>query len=136
MGKERFDPHINIGTIDHLDRGKTTLAAAITKLANHNPKNKFRSFDWIDNTPEERRAESNRVAHVEYQTSKRYAHLDCPGHADYIAAVLLPDHGYDGDGGAAGGHGDGDARGQRESGGGVDHDGGHGQGLRFAIREG
>src|SRR6202140_2092484 len=94
MAKEKFDrskPHINIGTIGHIDHGKTTLTAAITKvLAKHNPKNKFRSFDSIDNAPEEKaRGITIAVAHVEYETKKRhYAHVDCPGHADYIKNMI------------------------------------------------
>src|SRR5437867_5310058 len=94
MAKEKFDrskPHINVGTIGHIDHGKTTLTAAITKvLGKHNPKNKFRSFDSIDNAPEEKaRGITIAVAHVEYETSKRhYAHVDCPGHADYIKNMI------------------------------------------------
>src|ERR1043166_4532663 len=94
MAKEKFDrskPHVNIGTIGHIDHGKTTLTAAITKvLAKHNPKNKFRSFDSIDNAPEEKaRGITIAVAHVEYETSKRhYAHVDCPGHADYVKNMI------------------------------------------------
>ncbi len=94
MAKEKFDrskPHINVGTIGHIDHGKTTLTAAITKtLSKHNPKNKFRSFDSIDNAPEEKaRGITIAVAHVEYETAKRhYAHVDCPGHADYIKNMI------------------------------------------------
>jgi len=94
MAKEKFDrskPHINIGTIGHIDHGKTTLTAAITKvLAKNNPKVKFRSFDSIDNAPEEKaRGITIAVAHVEYETPKRhYAHVDCPGHADYIKNMI------------------------------------------------
>src|SRR2546429_5755369 len=94
MAKEKFDrskPHVNIGTIGHIDHGKTTLTAAITKtLAKHNPKVKFRSFDSIDNAPEEKaRGITIAVAHVEYETSKRhYAHVDCAGHADYIKNMI------------------------------------------------
>ena len=94
MAKEKFDrskPHVNIGTIGHIDHGKTTLTAAITKvLAKHNPKVAFRSFDSIDNAPEEKaRGITIAVAHVEYETSKRhYAHVDCPGHADYIKNMI------------------------------------------------
>jgi elongation factor Tu len=94
MAKEKFDrskPHVNIGTIGHIDHGKTTLTAAITKvLAKHNPKNAFRSFDSIDNAPEEKaRGITIAVAHVEYETAKRhYAHVDCPGHADYIKNMI------------------------------------------------
>ena len=94
MAKEKFDrskPHVNIGTIGHIDHGKTTLTAAITTtLAKHNPKNKARSFDSIDNAPEEKeRGITIAVAHVEYETANRhYAHVDCPGHADYIKNMI------------------------------------------------
>src|SRR6202163_4584193 len=94
MAKEKFDrskPHVNIGTIGHIDHGKTTLTAAITKtLAKHNPKVKFRSFDSIDNAPEEKaRGITIAVAHVEYETANRhYAHVDCPGHADYVKNMI------------------------------------------------
>jgi elongation factor Tu len=94
MGKEKFDrskPHVNVGTIGHIDHGKTTLTAAITKvLQKHNPKNQFRSFDSIDNAPEEReRGITIATAHVEYETANRhYAHVDCPGHADYIKNMI------------------------------------------------
>ena len=94
MAKEKFDrskPHVNIGTIGHIDHGKTTLTAAITKvLAKNNPKVQFRSFDSIDNAPEEKeRGITIATAHVEYETKKRhYAHVDCPGHADYIKNMI------------------------------------------------
>jgi len=94
MAKEKFDrskPHVNVGTIGHIDHGKTTLTAAITKvLAKHNPNIKFRSFDSIDNAPEEReRGITIATAHVEYETANRhYAHVDCPGHADYIKNMI------------------------------------------------
>src|SRR6201986_5474034 len=94
MAKEKFDrskPHVNVGTIGHIDHGKTTLTAAITKvLQKHNPKNTFRSLDSIDNAPEEReRGITIATAHVEYETDKRhYAHVDCPGHADYIKNMI------------------------------------------------
>src|ERR1700725_4275 len=94
MAKEKFDrskPHCNVGTIGHIDHGKTTLTAAITKvLQKHNPKNTFRSFDSIDNAPEEReRGITIATAHVEYETKNRhYAHVDCPGHADYIKTMI------------------------------------------------
>jgi elongation factor Tu len=94
MAKEKFDrskPHVNVGTIGHIDHGKTTLTAAITKvLAKHNPKVSFRSFDSIDNAPEEKaRGITIAVAHVEYETKNRhYAHVDCPGHADYIKNMI------------------------------------------------
>ena len=94
MAKEKFDrskPHVNIGTIGHIDHGKTTLTAAITSvLAKGDEKNEVRSFDSIDNAPEEReRGITIATAHVEYQTSARhYAHVDCPGHADYIKNMI------------------------------------------------
>src|SRR6187399_845637 len=94
MSKEKFDrskPHVNIGTIGHIDHGKTTLTAAITKvLARHNPKVSFRSFDSIDNAPEEKaRGITIAASHVEYETANRhYAHVDCPGHADYIKNMI------------------------------------------------
>ena len=94
MGKEKFDrskPHVNVGTIGHIDHGKTTLTAAITKvLAKHNPRIQFRSFDSIDNAPEEKaRGITIATAHVEYETANRhYAHVDCPGHADYIKNMI------------------------------------------------
>src|SRR5207302_1722809 len=94
MAKEKFDrtkPHVNVGTIGHIDHGKTTLTAAITKvLSKHNPKILFRSFDSIDNAPEEReRGITIATAHVEYETKNRhYAHVDCPGHADYVKNMI------------------------------------------------
>ena len=94
MAKEKFDrskPHVNIGTIGHVDHGKTTLTAAITKvLAKHNPKITVRAFDSIDNAPEERaRGITIATAHVEYETPNRhYAHVDCPGHADYVKNMI------------------------------------------------
>src|SRR5438034_10295694 len=94
MGKEKFDrskPHVNIGTIGHIDHGKTTLTAAITKvLGKHDPKVQFRSFDSIDNAPEEReRGITIAVAHVEYSTKNRhYAHVDWPGHAEYMQDMI------------------------------------------------
>jgi len=94
MAKEKFErskPHVNIGTIGHIDHGKTTLTAAITKvLSKHNPKVQFRAFDSIDNAPEEReRGITIAVSHVEYETPNRhYAHMDCPGHADYIKNMI------------------------------------------------
>src|SRR5258707_147838 len=94
MAKEKFErtkPHVNIGTIGHIDHGKTTLTAAITKvLSKHNPKVAFRAFDTIDNAPEEReRGITIAVSHVEYETPNRhYAHMDCPGHADYIKNMI------------------------------------------------
>jgi elongation factor Tu len=94
MAKEKFDrskPHVNIGTIGHVDHGKTTLTAAITKvLARHNPKITVRAFDSIDNAPEEKaRGITIATAHVEYETRNRhYAHVDCPGHADYVKNMI------------------------------------------------
>ena len=94
MAKEKFDrskPHVNIGTIGHIDHGKTTLTAAITRVLQKNdPTVSFRSFDSIDNAPEEKeRGITIAVAHVEYQTQQRhYAHVDCPGHADYIKNMI------------------------------------------------
>src|ERR1700746_1422417 len=94
MAKEKFDrskPHVNVGTIGHIDHGKTTLTAAITKvLAKNNPKIQFRSFDSIDNAPEEKeRGITIATAHVEYETKNRhYAHVDCPGHADYVKNMI------------------------------------------------
>ena len=94
MAKEKFDrnkPHINVGTIGHIDHGKTTLTAAITKtLAMNNDKVSYRSFDSIDNAPEEKaRGITIATAHVEYETPNRhYAHVDCPGHADYIKNMI------------------------------------------------
>src|SRR3974390_2071853 len=94
MAKEKFErtkPHCNVGTIGHIDHGKTTLTAAITKvLGKNNPNIKFRSFDSIDNAPEEReRGITIAAAHVEYETKARhYAHVDCPGHADYIKNMI------------------------------------------------
>src|SRR5512142_2881061 len=94
MAKEKFDrskPHVNIGTIGHIDHGKTTLTAAITRvLAKENQKIKFRPCDSIDNAPEEKaRGITIAIAHVEYETKNRhYAHVDCPGHADYIKNMI------------------------------------------------
>src|SRR6266700_3480287 len=94
MAKEKFErnkPHCNVGTIGHIDHGKTTLTAAITKvLQKHNPKIVFRSFDSIDNAPEEKaRGITIATAHVEYETANRhYAHVDCPGHADYVKNMI------------------------------------------------
>jgi elongation factor Tu len=94
MSKEKFDrskPHVNIGTIGHVDHGKTTLTAAITRvLGKKNPKVQFIAFDQIDKAPEERaRGITIATAHVEYETAKRhYAHVDCPGHADYVKNMI------------------------------------------------
>ncbi|MCP4686361.1 MAG: elongation factor Tu [bacterium] len=93
MAKEKFDrskPHVNVGTIGHVDHGKTTLTAAITMAMAQKFKTEIRTFDSIDNAPEEReRGITIATAHVEYQTEKRhYAHVDCPGHADYVKNMI------------------------------------------------
>jgi len=93
MAKEKFDrskPHVNVGTIGHVDHGKTTLTAAITKVLAEKIGGEVKSFDQIDNAPEEReRGITIATAHVEYQTENRhYAHVDCPGHADYIKNMI------------------------------------------------
>jgi len=93
MAKEKFDrskPHVNVGTIGHIDHGKTTLTAAITLTLAAKGLSEFRSFDSIDNAPEEKaRGITINTAHVEYQTALRhYAHVDCPGHADYIKNMV------------------------------------------------
>src|SRR5947199_2724132 len=87
---ERTKPHVNVGTIGHVDHSKTTLTAAITKVLALRGNAEFRSFDSIDNAPEEReRGITIAIAHVEYQTEARhYAHVDCPGHADYIKNMI------------------------------------------------
>jgi len=93
MAKETFDrskPHVNIGTIGHVDHGKTTLTAAITKVMADAGYSEARSFDQIDNAPEEKeRGITINSSHVEYQTANRhYAHVDCPGHADYVKNMV------------------------------------------------
>ncbi len=93
MAKKKFErtkPHVNVGTIGHIDHGKTTLTSAITKVLAKKQLAEFRSFDSIDNAPEEKaRGITIAVAHVEYETGKRhYAHVDCPGHADYIKNMI------------------------------------------------
>jgi elongation factor Tu len=93
MAKKRFErtkPHLNVGTIGHIDHGKTTLTAAITKVLALQGEAEYRAFDTIDNAPEERaRGITIAIAHVEYQTARRhYAHVDCPGHADYIKNMI------------------------------------------------
>jgi elongation factor Tu len=87
---ERTKPHVNVGTIGHIDHGKTTLTAAITKALSLKGEAEFRPFESIDNAPEERaRGITIAIAHVEYETDKRhYAHVDCPGHADYIKNMI------------------------------------------------
>jgi elongation factor Tu len=93
MAKEKFvrtKPHVNVGTIGHVDHGKTTLTAAMTMILNRKGLSQVRTFDSIDNAPEEReRGITIATAHVEYETDKRhYAHVDCPGHADYIKNMI------------------------------------------------
>src|SRR4030065_678181 len=87
---ERTKPHVNVGTIGHVDHGKTTLTAAITMVLSRKGLAQIRTFDSIDNAPEEReRGITIATAHVEYETDKRhYAHVDCPGHADYIKNMI------------------------------------------------
>ncbi len=93
MPKEKFErtkPHVNVGTIGHVDHGKTTLTAAITKVQAEKHGGEFRAFDSIDNAPEEKaRGITIATAHVEYETDNRhYAHVDCPGHADYVKNMI------------------------------------------------
>ena len=93
MAKQKFErtkPHVNIGTIGHVDHGKTTLTAAITKWLSYQGKAEFEAYDSIDKAPEEKeRGITINTAHVEYETEKRhYAHVDCPGHADYIKNMI------------------------------------------------
>ena len=93
MSKEKFErnkPHVNVGTIGHVDHGKTTLTAAITKVAAEKQGGTFKDYDQIDNAPEEReRGITISTAHVEYETEARhYAHVDCPGHADYVKNMI------------------------------------------------
>ena len=87
---ERTKPHVNVGTIGHVDHGKTTLTAAITQHLSNKGLAQVRSFDSIDNAPEEReRGITIATAHVEYESENRhYAHVDCPGHADYIKNMI------------------------------------------------
>ena len=93
MAKEKFErtkPHVNVGTIGHVDHGKTTLTAAITKQQAARGMGSFVAFDEIDKAPEEReRGITIATAHVEYETENRhYAHVDCPGHADYVKNMI------------------------------------------------
>src|SRR5205814_1279355 len=93
MGKAKFErtkPHCNIGTIGHVDHGKTTLTAAITKVLAETGGAKFTAYDQIDKAPEEKeRGITINTSHVEYETAKRhYAHVDCPGHADYVKNMI------------------------------------------------
>ncbi|MDR0360942.1 MAG: GTP-binding protein, partial [bacterium] len=93
MGKKKFErskPHMNVGTIGHIDHGKTTLTAAITKTQAAKGLAEYQAFETIDKAPEERqRGITISIAHVEYETEKRhYAHVDCPGHADYIKNMI------------------------------------------------
>lgn len=93
MGKESFNrtkPNVNVGTIGHVDHGKTTLTAALTKLGAERFGGQFKAYDQIDNAPEERaRGITIATAHVEYESNNRhYAHVDCPGHADYVKNMI------------------------------------------------
>ncbi|MBC7695812.1 MAG: elongation factor Tu, partial [Burkholderiales bacterium] len=93
MAKEKFDrskPHVNIGTIGHVDHGKTTLTAAITVVLAEKGLSEVRDFSSIDNAPEEKeRGITINTSHVEYSTATRhYAHVDCPGHADYVKNMI------------------------------------------------
>src|SRR3990167_104921 len=93
MAKDTFErkkPHVNVGTIGHVDHGKTTLTAAITKRQSDKGLASFKEFSAIDNAPEEReRGITIATSHVEYETPKRhYAHVDCPGHADYVKNMI------------------------------------------------
>jgi len=93
VSKEKFErtkPHVNVGTIGHVDHGKTTLTAALTKVGSELQGGEFKAYDQIDNAPEERaRGITIATAHVEYETDARhYAHVDCPGHADYVKNMI------------------------------------------------
>src|ERR687884_1640592 len=93
MAKGRFErtkPHLNVGTIGHVDHGKTTLTAAITSVLSKQGMAELRAYDSIDNAPEEKeRGITINTAHVEYSSDKRhYAHVDCPGHADYVKNMI------------------------------------------------
>src|SRR5436309_15882151 len=96
MAKQKFErtkPHVNVGTIGHIDHGKTTLTAAITKVLATAKLAKYTAFDQIDKAPEEReRGITIAIAHLEYETQKRhYAHVDCLGHADHIKNMIIGD---------------------------------------------
>ena len=98
MGKARFErnkPHCNVGTIGHVDHGKTTLTAAITKVLAESGGATFTAYDQIDKAPEEKaRGITIATAHVEYETTHRhYAHVDCPGHADYVKNMITVEDG-------------------------------------------
>ena len=93
MSKEKFErnkPHVNVGTIGHVDHGKTTLTAALTKVMSEKMGGEIKAFDEIDNAPEEReRGITIATSHVEYESdSRHYAHVDCPGHADYVKNMI------------------------------------------------
>src|SRR6476619_5447739 len=93
MGKQKFErtkPHLNVGTIGHIDHGKTTLTAAITKVLAEKVGGQAKSFEEIDNAPEEKeRGITISTSHIEYETENRhYAHVDCPGHADYVKNMI------------------------------------------------
>ena len=93
MSKEKFErnkDHVNVGTIGHVDHGKTTLTAALTKVMGEKHGGEFKAYDQIDNAPEEKaRGITIATAHVEYESDKRhYAHVDCPGHADYVKNMI------------------------------------------------
>ncbi|NOY62746.1 MAG: elongation factor Tu, partial [Gammaproteobacteria bacterium] len=93
MSKEKFErtkPHLNVGTIGHVDHGKTTLTAALTKVLAEKFGGDAKGYDQIDNAPEEReRGITIATAHVEYESDNRhYAHVDCPGHADYVKNMI------------------------------------------------
>src|SRR4030067_557185 len=113
MAKEKFErtkPHVNVGTIGHVDHGKTTLTSAITQILAKSGLAQYKSFDEIDSAPEEKaRGITIATFHAEYETEKRhYAHVDCPGHADYIKNMITGAAQMDGagmGGSAAGGAG-------------------------------
>src|SRR3990172_2822848 len=93
MAKKKFErvkPHVNVGTIGHVDHGKTTLTSAITLVLSKAGAAQYRAFETIDNAPEEKgRGMTIAISHIEYETTKRhYAHVDCPGHADYIKKMI------------------------------------------------